>query len=251
MLKDYVILVTGAASGIGFETARKFIEQGATVIGADYDEKTLRQARGKLGDLLIAHPCDVTVEQEVASLSQHVKDSFGKIDVLVNNAGRARFLGPEQMEEDDYYFHYEVLVKGPMLFVKHFAPLLRNSSNPSIINISSLAARIEASNHFLYSTAKLALEKFTRHLVRDLPGIRSNTILPGFIDTPIWDKAFTKEQIHGIYENVLPKIPCGRIGKPHDIAECIIFLCSQKASYINGASIVIDGGYMYGADWGV
>jgi 3-oxoacyl-[acyl-carrier protein] reductase len=251
MFKDYVILVTGAASGIGFETARQFIEHGATVVGADYDEKTLREAGEKLGDLLIAQSCDVTAEQQIASLCEHVEDTFGKLDVLVNNAGLGNLVAPEQMEEKDYYYHYEVLVKGPMLLIKYFAPLLRNASNPSIINISSLAAGIELSNHFLYSTAKAALEKFTRHLVRDLPGMRSNTILPGFIDTPILDKVFTKEQTQEIYDRVKPKIPCGRIGKPEDIANCIVFLCSDQASYIDGASIVIDGGYMYGADWGV
>ena len=252
MFKNNIVLVTGAASGIGFETARQFIEHGATVVGADYDEKTLRDASEKLGDRFIPKRCDVTVEEEIASLSGYVKDSFGKLDVLVNNAGGAKFAAPEEMREEDFYYHYDLLVKGPMLFVKHFVPLLRRSSNPSIVNISSLAARQVHSNHFLYSTAKAAIEKLTFHLVRDLPGIRSNTILPGFIDTPIYKKSgFTDEQKYELLERVKLKIPCGRIGKPQDISNCIIFLCSEKASYINGVSIPIDGGYLHAPDWGV
>jgi 3-oxoacyl-[acyl-carrier protein] reductase len=252
MFKDCTIVITGSASGIGYETARQFIEQGATVVGADYDEKALEEAGGKLGERFIAQPCDVSVGDQIARLSELVEDRFGRLDVLVNNAGRGRFVVPEEMQEEDYHYHYDVLVKGPMLLVKHFIPLLRKSTNPSILNVSSSAARHEYSNHFLYSTAKAAIEKFTYHLVRDLPGIRANTILPGWVDTPIYDKAgLSREEIEAVFESVLPKIPCGRIGKPEDIANCILFLSSEKASYINGACIIIDGGYLRGPDWGI
>ena len=252
MFKDCKIVITGAASGIGFETARQFLEQGATVVGADVDEKSLQLAVGKLGDRFIPQRCDVSVESEVAALRETVETRFESIDVLVNNAGRGRFVVPEEMEEEDFYYHYEVLVKGPMLLIKHFVPLLRKSSNPSILNVSSTAARHEYSNHFVYSTAKAAIEKLTYHLVRDLPGIRANTILPGWVDTPIYDKAgLCREEIEAVFGSVVSKIPCGRIGKPEDIANCILFLSSAKASYVNGACVIIDGGYLRGPDWGI
>lgn len=252
MFKDYSIVITGSASGIGFETARQFIEQEATVIGADVDEQALEKAGSELGDRFIPHRCDVCVESDIVSLAQIVDERFGHLDVLVNNAGRGKFVVPEEMEEDDFHYHYDVLVKGPMLFVKHFIPLLRKSSHPSILNVSSTAARHEYSNHFLYSTAKSAVEKFTYHLVRDLPGIRANTILPGWVDTPIYDKAgLSREEIEAVFGCVLPKIPCGRIGTPEDIANCILFLSSDKASYINGACVIVDGGYLRGPDWGI
>ena len=252
MFKDYTVLITGSASGIGFETARQFIEQGATVVGADVDEKALQEAAARLEDRFIPQRCDVSVEGEIASLREGVETRFGRLDVLVNNAGRGRFVVPAEMEEEDFRYHYEVLVKGPMLLVKHFIPLLRKSSNPSILNVSSTAARHEYSNHFLYSTAKAAVEKFTYHLVRDLPGIRSNTILPGWVDTPIYDKAgLSREEIEAVFGSVVSKIPCGRIGRPEDIAHCILFLSSEKASYINGACVIIDGGYLHCPDWGI
>ena len=100
--------------------------------------------------------------------------------------------------------------------------------------------------------AKAAVEKLTYHQVRDFPGIRANTILPGWIDTPIYERAgLGREQIEAVFANILAKIPCGRIGRPEDIASCILFLSSEKASYINGACVVIDGGYLRGPDWGV
>lgn len=107
------------------------------------------------------------------------------------------------------------------------------------------------SHHFLYSTAKAALLEYTRHLVRDLPGIRANAILPGWIDTAIYTRAGLDETtIKAIYDHVLPRIPANRIGTPEDIANCILFLASANAAYVNGAVIEIDSGWGYNADWG-
>ena len=102
----------------------------------------------------------------------------------------------------------------------------------------------------MYATAKAALEKFTQHLTRDLPGIRFNCILPGVIDTPIL-KNYGEENLPAIFELISSRVPCGRVGKPEDIANCVLFLCSDKATYINGASIVIDGGHMQAGDFGL
>jgi len=252
MFEDRIVLITGAASGIGLETTRQFISQGARVIGFDVDNENLQVAHETLGDNFFPALCDISNEKQISSLTETVSAKFERIDVLVNNAGRGKRISIENMKEEDYYYHYEVLIKGPMLMVKHYVPLLRKSSNPSIINISSLVAQVEFSNHFLYSTAKAAIEKYTKHLVRDLPGIRSNAILPGCIDTPIFQKSYSKDQqtINAILEKTKEKVACGRIGKPEDIANCILFLASEKATYINGASILIDGGLKCGADWG-
>jgi NAD(P)-dependent dehydrogenase (short-subunit alcohol dehydrogenase family) len=252
MFEDYVVLITGAASGIGYSASQLFIEEQATVIGGDFDEAALDRARAALGERFVPRACDVSSEAQVAATAQFVEKEFGKLDVLINNAGRGMLVNLEAMQEADFYWHYDVLVKGPMLMVKHFVPVLRKSAHPSILNVSSQAARIEISrNHFLYSTAKAALLKFTRHLVRDLPGIRANAVLPGWVDTPIYSRAGLDEtMIKTIYDHALPKIPANRIGKPEDIAHCILFLSSEKASYINGAAIDIDGGWGCNADWG-
>jgi NAD(P)-dependent dehydrogenase (short-subunit alcohol dehydrogenase family) len=249
---NHVAVVTGGASGIGLGISAKFVAEGANVIALGRNEKTLRSASNELGSKYIAEICDVTDEQQIMEISRYVKDSYGKLDILVNNAGGLRFASPEQIDEDLFRFHFDIMVKGPMLFVKHFAPLLRKSPNPSIINISSIAAHAIYPNHSLYSSAKQALEKYTQHLVRDLWGIRSNVIHPGFIDTPIWEsgalapaegKTLT-ETINDLLDASKKSVPVGRIGTPDDVAECALFLCSDRAGYINGASIAVDGGML-------
>jgi 3alpha(or 20beta)-hydroxysteroid dehydrogenase len=251
--KGYVVVVTGAASGMGLETSRQFIENGATVVGLDYSDKTLEKAAKELGSKYIPKLCDISDEKQITAVSEFVAATFGKLDCLINNAGRVKFGIPvETMTEADYYFHYDVIVKGPMLLCKHFVPLLRKSSNASIVNITSTTAEQEISNHFLYSTAKTALQKFTRHLARDLQGvIRANSILPGWTDTPMADPLGPREMIEAFYNMLIPKIPCGRIALPIDIANCVLFLCSDKATYINGAAIAVDGGLLVGPDWGI
>ena len=252
MFSDYIVLITGAASGIGYAASRLFIEEHATVIGVDRDAAALDGTRVTLGERFVGHACDVCVEADIAATARFAQEQFGRVDVLINNAGRGMLVNLETMQDSDFYWHYDVLVKGPMLMVKHFLPLLRQSPHPSILNVSSKAARQELmKHHFLYSTAKAALLKFTQHLVRDLPGIRANAILPGWIDTPIYTRAGLDEaMVKVIYDQALPKIPAQRIGTPEDIAHCMLFLSSEKASYISGASIDIDGGWGCNADWG-
>ncbi len=251
MFKDSVVLITGAASGIGFAAAKQFTEQGATVIGADFNESYLKEATEALGDNFIGKQCDVTSEKQIMELKDFAETSFGKLDSLINNAGRVKLVPIEEMVEEDFYYHFDVLVKAPMLFVKHFASLLRKSDNPSVVNVSSINARNEFLNNHLYSTAKAAMEKLTRHIVRDLTGIRANTLLPGVIDTRILMENYTEEDKKGMYDAIKPSIPMGRVGVPDDVANCILFLCSKKATYISGAAILIDGGYLCNPNWGI
>lgn len=249
MFTDSIVLITGAASGIGYEASRQFINEGATVIGVDFNEAKLQDTENILGDKFVSKLCDAGNEGQIRALFKDVDQKFGKLDVLVNNAGSTDLIDPEELEEEIFYKNINVLLKGPMLLVKHFAPLLRKSANPSIVNIASLAAIVEAPKHFLYAAAKAGLDKFTRSCAKDLPGIRSNCILPGVIETPILD-IYGEELLAMLRKNITQRCPCGRTGKPDDIANCILFLCSDKATYINGASIVIDGGLHQNADIG-
>lgn len=248
LLKDYVVVVSGAGTGIGFATAQQFVAGGATVIGTGRTEKTLQEARQKIGEHFIPKACDVSDEKQIASLSEYVRDSFGKLDALVNNAAEGRPVVIEEMQEDDFYYHYNVIIKGPMLSVKHFAPYLKKSSNASIVNVGSISSMVTLKGHIVYGSAKAALVKFTQHLVKELPGVRSNVILVGLIDTPVWDRTGMKDDL---FKALIPLIPCGRIGRPEDVAHCITFLCSEKGSYVNGASLLVDGGFVYGVDRGL
>jgi NAD(P)-dependent dehydrogenase (short-subunit alcohol dehydrogenase family) len=252
MFTDYIVVVTGAASGIGLDTARQFIENHAIVVGVDCDEKTLKAAADKLGKSYLARLCDISKEDQVTGLAKYVGDTFGRLDVLVNNAGVGRLAGVEYMTEEDFYYHYDINVKGPMLMVTHLLPLLKKSSHASIVNVSSSAARVvQTSHHFLYSTTKSAVLKYSEHLVRDLPPIRINTVLPGWVDTPIYERSGApRELVEEVFQKALKTIPAGRIAAPEDIANVILFLSSEKASYVNGASIDVNGGLLAGGDWG-
>lgn len=250
MQKDQVAVVTGAASGIGLATAMQFVEVGTTVVGIDRNEGALTEVAVRLGNRFIPKMCDVSKEEEIANFAYEFSQKFDHLDVLVNNAGSTRVRSIEQMTVDDYDFHFNLLLKGPMFFVKHFASFLRKAPAPSIINISSAAALVVTPTHFLYSSAKLALDKFTKHMALDLPGIRSNTIFPGFIDTPIYKGIGIDDELKmKLFTSAKKRIPLGRIGAPEDIANCVTFLCSEKASYINGASIVIDGGWVCAGEY--
>ena len=248
MFEHYVVLITGAASGIGLRIAGQFVEQGATVVGTDLNEERLKAAREEMGDRFIPRVSDVRNEQQTICLCTYVEETFHKLDCLINCAGVIQLVGPEEVTEEDFYNLFDVHVKGPMLMIKHLARLLRKSSNPSIVNISSSAENNEAPLNALYGSAKAALGKFTRHMVRDLPGIRSNAVLPGWIFTPMTVQlGLEAEDAQWWQEQVKPKVPCGRVGRPEDVANLVLFLCSEKATYINGASIVIDGGYTIAA----
>ncbi len=250
MFKDTVVLVTGAASGIGLEIARQFIQEGAAVVVADCNEQALQDASKRLGGRFIAELCDIGKAEQVSVLSEHIEESFRRLDVQVNNAGTAKLQTPEEVEEDDFVYQYDILLKGIILLVKHLAPLLRRSVDPSVINIASIAARVNAAGHIVYATAKAGLEKLTQHLTRDLPGIRFNCILPGIIETPLL-KTYGEENLVPLFESLKSRIPCGRVGRTEDIASCVLFLSSEKAIYINGTSIVIDGGHIQAGDWGL
>ncbi len=250
--KDAVVVITGAASGIGRGTARLFIAEGVTVVSPDVDEAGLREAAAELGEKYVPRVCDISKADQVSALADFVREEYGRLDALVNNAAVGRLVTAEAMTEEDYYYHYEVIVKGTMLMVTSFLPLLRLSPNPSIINISSGAALVEFfDHHFLYSSAKAAVLKYTKHLARDLKGIRANVILPGWVDTPIYERAgFDRSVVEQVYEKVALQIPTGRVAEPEDIGKVILFLCSEKAAYVNGAVVNVDGGCLTGGYWG-
>ncbi len=243
-----IILVTGAAAGIGAATSQAFLERGGLVIALDVNEVALHELRSHCGDQLIPVICDLSSEASITKAVLEIKARFDRVDVLVNNAGAGRFVGME-FTPADFDQHFHINLRGPMLLIKHCLELLQASASPSVINIASVAARLEWANHFLYSCAKAGLEKYTKHLVRDLPWLRANCILPGVIDTAILDSLATPEEKAGLFQLIQEQVPCGRVGSTEDIAKAILFLASADASYINGASLVVDGGLSHANTW--
>lgn len=240
--ENRVVLITGAASGIGLKTSELFINEGATVVGVDLNEEKLDAARTALGDAYHATHCDITRVEKIQRLLDDVEKTHGRLDTLVNNAAWADFKNPEEIEESSYDAQMAVLIKGPLFLVKHAARLLRAAPNGSVVNIASAAAVMAIDKYCPYGVGKAAILKFTEDSVITVPGIRHNVILPGLIDTPILADVYG-EEISGRLKQEVPKVmPCGRVGKPEDIANAILFLASDQATYVNGCPMYVDGG---------
>jgi NAD(P)-dependent dehydrogenase (short-subunit alcohol dehydrogenase family) len=248
---DSTVLVTGGASGIGLAITERFLVNGARVIAADYNGATLAALEERhQGETLLVHACDLTKGAERSGLVAYVEEACDKLDVLVNCAGRGYPVKVSEMTEEAYDHHFDVLLKAPMLLTKGLIPLMKKAPAPCVVNIGSVTANFEWPDHAPYATAKAALVKYTRHLVKDVPGIRANTVNPGIIQTPIYSMV-AEEDKAAFFASLQKHIPLGRIGTPDDVARVVLFLCSDDGNYINGAAITVDGGYEVDADRGL
>jgi meso-butanediol dehydrogenase/(S,S)-butanediol dehydrogenase/diacetyl reductase len=239
---EKIVLVTGAASGIGLEIARHFLEAGATVIGTDINTDALAEAASANPGAFHTRISDAGDPAAIAELAEWIEAEFGALDVLVNNAGFARLANPEQVTLEDYNAQMSVLLTGPVFLVKHLAPLLRCSNNGSVINISSASAVIAMPGYCPYGTAKAAIAKFSEDCAVTVPGIRHNAVLPGFIETPILRETYGDEAVEGMLEYLRTNSPARRVGTCADVANAVLFLASDLASYITGVQLLVDGG---------
>jgi meso-butanediol dehydrogenase/(S,S)-butanediol dehydrogenase/diacetyl reductase len=239
---DKVVLVTGAGSGIGLATAKAFLAEGARVIATDLHIERLEAIPASGPGSLVCHVSDAGDCAAISELAGWIANEYGRLDVLVNNAGFAMMNDPEQVGEGDYDAQMTVLLKGPVFYVKHLAALLRQSRDGSVVNISSASALISPNGYCPYGLAKAAIHKFTEDCVIQVPGIRHNTIMPGFIETAILLDAYGEEATAQIAAVAEALVPAGRMGVPEDISAAVLFLASEQAAYVNGSNLVIDGG---------
>ena len=239
---DKIVLVTGSASGIGLQIARQFIAEGATVIGTDIDDRALTEAAAENPGAFHTRVSDAGDITAIAELAEWVTAKYGALDVLINNAGFARLHNPEDVTEEDYAAQMAVLFTGPVFMVKHFAKLLRSSNNGSVVNISSASAVIAMPGYCPYASAKAAIVKFSEDCALTVPGVRHNAVLPGFIDTPILEDVYGEEAVTALLGFAKSTIPVRRLGLPRDVANAVLFLASEEASYITGVKLLVDGG---------
>lgn len=239
-LDGKVAIVTGAARGQGAAEARRFAGEGARVVLADVLDD-VKAVADELGDHGHAVTLDVTDEAAWARVVQEVVQTFGRVDVLVNNAAIYRFGTPlVDLTLDAYRQVVEVNQIGVFLGMRAVAPGMTRGGGGSIVNISSLAGLSGQPGAVAYVASKFAVRGMTKVAALELgpAGIRVNSIHPGVIDTPM---------IAGVVERFpVRRIPAQRVGVPDDVAELALFLASDESSFCSGAEFVVDGGHSAG-----
>jgi len=242
-LKDKVAIVTGAGQGIGRGIALALAKDGAKVVVADITDKRFEVAKEieAMGSQGLAVKCDVSNREDVASMVKEALNKFGRVDILVNNAGIYPFKPFAEMTEQDWDRVLNVNLKGTFYCVKAVLPKMIEQRYGKIINLASIAGAVVGFPSLVhYSASKAAIAGFTKSLALEVAQhkINVNAIAPGPIDTP-----GTKAPDVTIIEQTKKMIPLGRMGLPQDIANLVVFLASDKSSFITGQCIVSDGGY--------
>jgi len=236
-------LVTGAARGIGLATAKRFLADGWRVALLDIDGETLNRTYDALpkSDAIIAIRCDVADADAVSRAIATVAEKFGRLDALINNAGIAIFKPILDVTYDDWSRVLAVNLTGPFLCTQAAVPLMRDGGGGAIVNITSISGLRASTLRTAYGTSKAGLAHLTQQQAVELAalGIRVNAVAPGPVDTAM-AKAVHTPEIRAAYHDA---IPLNRYGLEEELAEAIFFLCSDRASYITGQTIAVDGGF--------
>ncbi|KJC33811.1 3-oxoacyl-ACP reductase [Bradyrhizobium sp. LTSP885] len=238
-----VALVTGAARGIGLATAKRFLGEGWRVALLDIEDALLQAAVAALDepDNTLALTCDVSDAGAVAAAIAAVSSRFSRLDALVNNAGVAVFAPVLETSDADWSRILAVNLTGPFLCTKAAAPLMREHGGGAIVNITSISAVRASTLRSAYGTSKAGLAHLTKQLAVELAplGIRVNGVAPGPVETAM-AKAVHTAEIRADYHDA---IPLNRYGLEEELADAIFFLCSDRASYITGQILAVDGGF--------
>ena len=238
-----VALITGAARGIGLAVAKRFLADGWRVALLDIEAGLLEKSVAALArpDATLAVTCDVSNANAVAAAFAQIEHRFGRLDALVNNAGVAVFAPLMETSETDWSRVLAVNLTGPFLCTKAAVPLMRHHGGGAIVNITSISGLRASTLRSAYGTSKAGLAHLTKQLAVELAelGIRVNGVAPGPVDTAM-AKAVHSAEIRADYHDA---IPLNRYGLEEELAEAVFFLCSDRASYITGQVLAVDGGF--------
>jgi 2-keto-3-deoxy-L-fuconate dehydrogenase len=240
-------IVTGAASGIGLAIVRRFVAAGATVTAVDLWKTADNSHLLPIGaDIRV---CDVSDETSVQKSCDEIERKFGRIDVLTTAAGISVGLNAEDTPVDLWRKVIDTNATGTFLFVKNCLPAMRRRGRGSIITIASQRAIAGGTASTSYLASKGAVLSLTRNIALDYAtqGIRANAILPGAIETPLLESSFSRtEDPDAARSRSIARHPMARFGRPEEVAAAALFLASDEASFITGAFLPVDGGWLAG-----
>lgn len=237
---EKVVLITGGAQGIGKETAKKFLQEGASVVICDYDESAGQAALQEFNNESVDFfKVDVTDSSQIEEMVQSTLDKHGRIDVLINNAGITLDGFLTKMKETDWEKVISVNLSGVFKCTKAVAPTMLKQGSGVILNASSVVGLYGNIGQTNYAATKAGVIGLTKSWAKEFgpKGIRVNAVAPGFIETGM--TAAVPEKVLNFMKE---KTPLKKLGKPEDIASAYLFLASENANYINGAILSVDGG---------
>ena len=243
-LKDKVAIVTGGGSGIGRATALLFGREGARVVVADIDlegaEETVKMVVDE-GPEAFSVRADVSDEEDVKRMIEQAVDTHGRLDILFNNAGIGATAKVTEASEEHWRKVLGVNLEGAFLGCKYAIPQMIKGGGGSIVNNGSILAEVGFSEATAYSASKHGLVGLTQTIAIDYAaeGIRANVVCPGFIRTPMVTESLGEEET----KQIAALHPLGRMGESEEVAEAVLFLASDKASFVTGTCLFVDGGY--------
>ncbi len=243
-LEGLSALVTGGTTGIGLETARRFLAEGARVAITGLNPERLEAAKQSLGAGVVAIRADASSAAAQKALAAEIAAKFGKLDILFANAGIAEFAPIEAVDEAHFDRQFATNVKGPYFLIQALLPYF--APETSIVLNASVVAHRGMPNTSVYSATKSAVLGLARSLSAELAprGIRINTISPGPIDTPIYAKlGLTPEEAAGMAESIRATVPMKRFGTTGEIADAAVFLASKESRYMLAGELVVGGGF--------
>jgi NAD(P)-dependent dehydrogenase (short-subunit alcohol dehydrogenase family) len=249
-VEDKIALITGAAQGLGAETARLLVAEGASVVLTDINVDGARQTADEINaqdfDKAVAFEQDVSSESGWQRTIEATRGKFGGLNILVNNAGIGSIGSVEDETLETWQRVHDVDLNSVFLGCKYAIPLMVESGGGSIVNVSSISGIIAAHNLAAYNSAKAAVRHLSKsvalHCAHERNNIRCNSVHPAFIDTPILDGLVGGPDRDAALEKLGRQIPLGRVGQPEDVAFAVLYLASDESQFVTGSEIRIDGG---------
>ena len=255
MVENKVVLITGAAQGIGYEIGKYFAKKGAKVILTDINESLVMQSSNSLNEeglKTLGLKCDVTNEDDIKSIIETSVTTYGRLDVLINNAGLQHVAMIEDFPTEKFEFLTKVMLVAPFVAIKHAFPIMKKQKFGRVLNMASINGLVGFAGKAAYNSAKHGVIGLTKvAALEGAPhGITVNSICPGYVDTPLVrnqlkDLAETRNvPLEKVLEEVIyPLVPQKRLLEVSEIADYALFLASDNAKGITGQAAVIDGGY--------